>query len=182
LNLKDVDFGREHQIRRSSWLGKCLIVEVNEFGKRQVSWQRYRGDKQDVKWVACEDNSAQVVIKGMDNEPFEAHAPWLGNVKSCSGPLLPSPFIFKAEACSKHSQNKPSTGITGLIVEDGKLESSTSGPSSISNGASAKVFPVSSMFNSLPPRTTAMAPMVTLGSISSISTRKVLARVGLASK
>ena len=45
LNLKDIDSGREHQIRRSSWLGKGLIVEVNEFGKRRVSWQRYRGDK-----------------------------------------------------------------------------------------------------------------------------------------
>ena len=44
LNLKDVDFGREHQIRRSSWLGKGLIVEVNEFGKRWVSWQHCRGN------------------------------------------------------------------------------------------------------------------------------------------
>ena len=44
LNLKDVDFGRERQIRRSSWLGKGLIVEVNEFGKRWVSWQHCRGN------------------------------------------------------------------------------------------------------------------------------------------
>ena len=28
LNLKDVDSGMERQVRRSSWLGKCLIVEV----------------------------------------------------------------------------------------------------------------------------------------------------------
>ena len=39
LNLKDVDSSRERQIRRSSWLRKCLIMEVNEFGKRRVSWQ-----------------------------------------------------------------------------------------------------------------------------------------------
>nr|POE91064.1 hypothetical protein CFP56_46361 [Quercus suber] len=58
LNLKDVDSGRERQIKRSNWLGKGLIVEVNEFGKGWVSWQRYRGDKQAVKWVAHKDNSA----------------------------------------------------------------------------------------------------------------------------
>ena len=85
-----------------------MIEEVNEFGKRRVSWQRYRGDKQAVKWVAHEDHFAQVGIKGMDNGLSESHAPWLGNVKSCSGSLLPSPFIFEARACSKHSQNKPS--------------------------------------------------------------------------
>nr|POE52990.1 hypothetical protein CFP56_06852 [Quercus suber] len=101
LNLKDADSGRESQIRRSSWLRKGLIVEVNEFGKRWVSWQRYRSDKQAIKWVACEDNSTQVVIKGMDNEPAEALAPWLGNDKSCLGPLLTSPFVFEAGACSK---------------------------------------------------------------------------------
>ena len=39
LNLKVVDSGRESQVRRSSWLGKGLTVEVNEFGKRRVSWQ-----------------------------------------------------------------------------------------------------------------------------------------------
>jgi len=74
LNLKDVDSGRERQVRRSSWLGKGLIVEVNEFGKRRVSWQRYRGDKQAVKWVARGANSAQDDFKGMDHGPSEAHA------------------------------------------------------------------------------------------------------------
>nr|POE78933.1 hypothetical protein CFP56_46101 [Quercus suber] len=49
LNLKDVDSGWERQFRRSRWLGKGLTVEVNEFGKRRVSWQRYSGDKQAVK-------------------------------------------------------------------------------------------------------------------------------------
>ena len=50
-------------------------MEVNEFGKRQVSWQCYRGDKQAVKWVARKDHSTQVGIKGMDNGLSEAHAP-----------------------------------------------------------------------------------------------------------
>nr|POE91065.1 hypothetical protein CFP56_46362 [Quercus suber] len=109
----------------------------------------------------------------MDNRPAEANEPWLGNDKSCSGLLLTTPFIFEAGACSKQSQNKPSPDITGLTVEDGKLESSTSSPSLSSNGASAKVLPVNSGFDSQPPRRTAVAPMGTLGSSSSISAPKV---------
>ena len=109
----------------------------------------------------------------MDNGVSKAHAPWLGIVKSCSSPLLPSPFSFEAGACSKHSQNKPSLGSKGPIVEDGKLESSTSSPSSILYGASASVFPASSVLDSPPPWRTTMAQMVDLGSISSISAPKV---------
>nr|POE61276.1 hypothetical protein CFP56_43677 [Quercus suber] len=78
LNLKDVDFGWERQFRRSIWLGKGLTVEVNEFGKRRVSSQCYRGNKQAVKWVARGANSSQDEFKGMDHVPSEAHAPWLG--------------------------------------------------------------------------------------------------------
>ena len=112
LNLKEVGSGREHQFRRSSWLRKGLIVEVNEFGKRRVSWQRYRGDKQAVKWVAREELSAQVGIKGMGNGLSEAHTPGLG----CSGPLMHSPFSFEAGACSKHSQYKPSPVSTAQLL------------------------------------------------------------------
>ena len=130
LNLKDVDSGMERQVRRSSWLGKCLIVEVNEFGKRPVSWQHYRVDKQAVKWVAHGANFSQDDFKGMDHGPLEAHAPWLGNFKSCSGPLSTSPFIFEAGDCSKHSQNKPSPVITSPNVAEGNLESRFFGPSS----------------------------------------------------
>ncbi|XP_030951124.1 uncharacterized protein LOC115974757 [Quercus lobata] len=109
----------------------------------------------------------------MDNGPSEAHAPWLGNVKGWPGRLLTSPFVFEAGTFSKQSQNKPSPGITGPIVDNGNLESSSSGPSSISSGASHKVLPASSLGDSLPPRATAMAPTVTLGSNSSISALEV---------
>ena len=81
----------------------------------------------------------------MDNGPSEAHAPWLGNVKGWLGPLLTSPFVFEAGTCSKQSQNKPSPGIMGPIVDNGNVESSSSGPSSISSGASPKVLPASSL-------------------------------------
>ena len=97
-------------------------MEVNEFGKRRVSWQCYRGDMQAGKWVAREDNSAQAVIKGRDNGPAEPHALWLGKVKGCSGPLLTSTFGFEAGTCSKQTQTKPSPGITGPIVDNGILE------------------------------------------------------------
>ena len=67
-----------------------MILEVNEFSKRRVSWQHYRGDMKVGKWVAREDNSTQAIIKGRDNGPAEPHALWLGKVKGCSGPLLTS--------------------------------------------------------------------------------------------
>ena len=33
-NSKTFDFGKVHDIRKSRWLGKGLIVDVNEDGKR----------------------------------------------------------------------------------------------------------------------------------------------------
>ena len=80
--------------------------------------------------MAREDHSTQVGIKGLDNELSKAHTPWLNNIKSGSGPLLPSPFIFEVEACSKHSQNKPSPVITSPNVAEGNLESRSFGLSS----------------------------------------------------
>lgn len=35
LNSKTFDFGKVHDIGKSRWLGKGLIVDVNEDGKRQ---------------------------------------------------------------------------------------------------------------------------------------------------
>ena len=42
MNSKNVAVGKERDIRRSRWLGKGLIVEVNENGKRWVSWDHYK--------------------------------------------------------------------------------------------------------------------------------------------
>nr|POE78935.1 hypothetical protein CFP56_46103 [Quercus suber] len=143
-DFTDVDSGWERQFRRSRWLGKGLTVEVNEFGKRRVSWQRYSGDKQAVKprmslreWTIC-------LQKPMH----------LGD-------------------CSKHSQNKPSPVITGPNAEEGNLESCSSDPSSNLNGASSQVYPVSSVPVSLPPRRSEMALMVNRGSNSSFSALEV---------
>ena len=132
--------------------------------------------------MARQDNSAQAVIKGRDNGPAEPHALWLGKVKGCSSPLLTSPFGFEAGTCSKQTQTKPSLGITGLIVDNGILESSSSGPSSISTGASTKVLPASSVGDSLPLMATTMAPMVTLVSNSSLSAPEFLGGSGFSNQ
>ena len=52
-------------IRKSCWLGRGLIVDVNEFGKRRVSWDGVKGGKQAGKQVARESNNAQNTKVGL---------------------------------------------------------------------------------------------------------------------
>ena len=54
LNSNIVEFGKLHDNRKSRWLGRGLIMEVNEFGKRRVSWDAVKGGKQASKWVERE--------------------------------------------------------------------------------------------------------------------------------
>ena len=54
LNSNIVEFGKLHDNRKSRWLGRGLIMEVNEFGKRRVSWDGVKGGKQAGKWVERE--------------------------------------------------------------------------------------------------------------------------------
>ena len=44
-NSKIVEFGKLRDNRKSRWLGRGLIVDVNEFGKRWISWDRFKGGK-----------------------------------------------------------------------------------------------------------------------------------------
>ena len=53
-NSKTFDFGKVRYSRKSRWLGKGLIVDVNENGKRWVSWDRSKCGEQAGKWVAQE--------------------------------------------------------------------------------------------------------------------------------
>ena len=46
LNSKIVEFGKLRDSRKTRWLGRGLIVNVNEQGKRQLSWDGVKGDKQ----------------------------------------------------------------------------------------------------------------------------------------
>ena len=52
LNSKIVEFGKLRDSRKACWLGRGLTVNVNEFGKRWVSWDGVKGGKQAGKWVA----------------------------------------------------------------------------------------------------------------------------------
>ena len=52
LNSKIVEFGKLRDSRKARWLGRGLTVNVNEFGKRWVSWDGEKGGKQAGKWVA----------------------------------------------------------------------------------------------------------------------------------
>ena len=46
LNSKIVEFGKLHDSRKACWLGRGLTMNVNEFGKRWVSWDGVKGGKQ----------------------------------------------------------------------------------------------------------------------------------------
>ena len=61
-NSKLVEFGKLHN-RRSSWRG--LIVAVNKFGKRRVSWGRVKGGQIAGNWVVRESNIAQNKVVGL---------------------------------------------------------------------------------------------------------------------
>ena len=65
LNSNIVEFGKLHDNRKSCWLGRRLIVEVNELGKRRVSWDGVKGSKQAGKWVARESINAQIKSVGL---------------------------------------------------------------------------------------------------------------------
>ena len=51
LNSNMVEFGKLSDRRKACWLGRGLTVYVNEYGKRQVSWDSVKGGKQAGKWV-----------------------------------------------------------------------------------------------------------------------------------
>ena len=64
-NSNIVEFGKVLDFRKSHWLGRGLIVDVNEFGKRQVSWDGVKSGKQAGKWVARGSNNAQNTKLGL---------------------------------------------------------------------------------------------------------------------
>ena len=54
LNFKskvnDFVYGKEFELRKSYWIGG-LTIEVNEEGKRRVTWNSYKGGLRTSKWV-----------------------------------------------------------------------------------------------------------------------------------
>ena len=72
-NSKIVEFGKLHDNRKSCWLGRGLIVDVNEFGKRRVSWDRVKDGKHVGNWVARENKDVQKQTVGLDPRNQKAH-------------------------------------------------------------------------------------------------------------
>ena len=52
LNSNMIEFGKLCDRRKECWLGRGLTVNVNEYGKRWVSWDGVKGVKQAGKWVS----------------------------------------------------------------------------------------------------------------------------------
>ena len=102
LNSKIVKFGKLRDSRKARWLGRGLIVNVNEFGKRRVSWDGVNGGKQAGKWVAS--NNAHNTIVGLD-PPKQKTQALLGSKKPILGLGLSSPLNFKASESSFNGPN-----------------------------------------------------------------------------
>ena len=51
LNSNKAEHGKGCDLRDSRWIGKGLIVDVAENGKRRVSWDNSKGGKSSFKWV-----------------------------------------------------------------------------------------------------------------------------------
>ena len=52
LNSNMFEFGKLRDKRKGHWLGRGLTMNVNEYGKRRVSWDSVKGVKQAGKWVS----------------------------------------------------------------------------------------------------------------------------------
>ena len=49
--MNDSVYGKEFELRKSYWIGEGLTIEVNEEGKRHVTWDSYKGGLRTSKWV-----------------------------------------------------------------------------------------------------------------------------------
>ena len=101
LNSKIVEFGKLRDSRKARWLGRGLTVNVNEFGKKRVSWDGVKGNKQADKWVVS--NNAHNTKVGLDPSKQNAQA-LLGNKKPILGLGLSSPLNFEAGESSFSGQ------------------------------------------------------------------------------
>nr|POE60730.1 hypothetical protein CFP56_53391 [Quercus suber] len=103
-NSKVVEFGKELDFRKSRWLGSGLIVEVNEFGKRRVSWDGFKRGKQAGRWVPIGSTKVQTSKFGLAPSNQKAQGSQLGNNNSVLGLGLLSPSSFEAGESSLSGQ------------------------------------------------------------------------------
>lgn len=110
-NSNFVEFGKLHDNRKSRWLGRGLIVDVNEFGKRRVSWDRVKSGKPAVNWVERRSNKDQnkTVGLGLGNHKaqvtFSKIVGHQGSIESVLGLGLSSPSNFEAGESSTNGLN-----------------------------------------------------------------------------
>nr|POE99844.1 hypothetical protein CFP56_61886 [Quercus suber] len=95
-NSNIVEFGKVLDSRKSRWIGRGLIVAVNEFGKRRVSWDGVKNGKQVGKWVARESFNAQNTKLGLGPSNQNAYGSLLGSKNTALGLGLSSPSSFEA--------------------------------------------------------------------------------------
>uniref|UniRef100_A0A7N2L8J2 Uncharacterized protein n=1 Tax=Quercus lobata TaxID=97700 RepID=A0A7N2L8J2_QUELO len=122
--------GRE--IRTSHWLGKGLIVELNENGKRKVMWEHNKVADKSASWVAKGNKDSILVAEGLG--PYISQAHPLGLCR------------FEDGECSKSSQANCGPSSKSQNVP---LPLCPSGLSIEKNGASSALHPKSSVV--LPP-------------------------------
>ena len=92
LNSNMFEFGKLRDRRKECGLGRGLTVNVNEYGKRRVSWDSVKGVKQAGKWVS---NTAYNISVGLGSSKQNAQT-LLGNKEPTLGLGLSSPLSFEA--------------------------------------------------------------------------------------
>ena len=105
LNSNMFEFGKLRDKRKGRWLGRGLTVNVNEYGKRRVSWDSVKGVKQAGKRVS---NTAQNISVGLGSSKQNAQA-LLGNKEPILGLGLSSPLSFEAGESSTSGLKAPET-------------------------------------------------------------------------
>ena len=92
LNSNMFEFGKLHDKRKGRWLGRGPTMNVDEYGKRRVSWNSVKGFKQAGKWVS---NTAHKSSVSLGSSKQNAQA-LLGNKEPTLGLGLSSPISFEA--------------------------------------------------------------------------------------
>ena len=92
LNSNMFEFGKLRDKRKGHWLGRGLTMNVNEYGKRRVSWDSVKGVKQAGKWVS---KTAYNISVGLGSSKQNAQT-LLGNKEPTLGLGLSSPLSFEA--------------------------------------------------------------------------------------
>ena len=133
LNSKMVEFGKLCDSRKACWLGKGLTVNVNEYGKRRVSWDGVKG-----KWVTANNARNTKVGLGLSKQNAQA---LLENKEPILGLGLSSPQNFEV---GKSSFSGPRALESSYLNGFTMLSSSRSELTAMMDFTSSMVTPITS--------------------------------------